>query len=738
VKVDQLTSTSEPPRADELVPTPRRAGAGTPTGAEPLAAWNSARSRFAISGAAVLSLLLLAVGFAASIEALRLIGIFGVLVAGVGAAPFQLVDGLTSSSRIAIAVVLGTALATLVGSIMVFVPVWHPVLAAAIVGVGAAGAHAVGARRALAELRRSGRPATVGLGLREWSRSAYASAACSLLGITLSLGAALALGHIEPPIAGFLTLISPAWYVGLLALLAAIVLARGESEPHIVVPVILLIAALTLTPALVYGTPESQSAVKHVVLVEHILHSHFLPFDHAIYYSYSGFFSAIAWLCRLAGVTAPLGLATFWPTLIVLAGAAELRFLFGRVIRSPQRCWIGITMAVLVNAVGQDYFSPQSVGIVLAIGVSGLVITGRHPLVLPRGARIALLLTLGFSLAVTHELSPYLCGGVLIVLAMFRLVNPRWAALPVIAPAAIWAAVNSHALSGFLTFAAIGNLSNFKPPAHAAVPGLSRLAIVGESTDALVTGLLILIAMAGVGFARNRRRAGAWAFGISAGVGIVFIAINPYGDEGIFRASLFGIPWLVLLALAAVRKHPWRWGAFGVLSVVLLGTYLVAQFGLDQTNVVRRSDVGALEAFIANAPPGSYRLEFAAEGDIPSTVDPALHNLIWDPLWNPHSRDQVAVHSTRRPTQSNLAQLTTKYVQYAETISGTPARNLFAVYSPTSAAYSVVYGLETTANSVQWRNLFLASPQWRVIYASHGSYLFRYVPPRPASTPRPA
>jgi hypothetical protein len=52
--------------------------------------------------------------------------------------------------------------------------------------------------------------------------------------------------------------------------------------------------------------------------------------------------------------------------------------------------------------------------------------------------------------------------------------------------------------------------------------------------------------------------------------------------------------------------------------------------------------------------------------------------------------------------------------------------------------YSVVYGLETTVNSVQWRNLLLASPRWKVIYASHGSYLFRYVPPRPASTPRRA
>ena len=158
-----LTSTSAPPAADEFASTRGRAAATIPAGAEQLAARDSARSRFAITGVAVLSLVMLAVGFAASIEALRLIGIFGVLVAGVGAAPFQLVDGLTPAQRVGLAVMLGLALATLVGSIMAFLPVWHPVLAAAIIGVGAAGAHAVGARRALSELRGSERRLTAGL-----------------------------------------------------------------------------------------------------------------------------------------------------------------------------------------------------------------------------------------------------------------------------------------------------------------------------------------------------------------------------------------------------------------------------------------------------------------------------------------------------------------------------------------------------------------------------------------------
>ena len=704
---------------------------GQPPAAEerPLAVWsNPARSRLLVSAAAVLSLLLLAAGYALHSEALRLIGVLGALIFGAGAAPGQLTDNAFLTERLGVAVMLGLGGSSLVGAVMVLAPLWDPWLAAALVAAAAAYAHVVGVRRSLRTLKASGLPVVKRLSLRGQPAAAQISSALTVLGTALWLAAALSFGHLVPLAAGgFLPTISYAWYAGLLMLIAAIVLARDGSEARIAAPVLMLIVAVTLTPALVYGDPDSQSAVKHVVLIQYILQAHRLHPDY-LYYAYSGFFDGMAWLCRIAGVTNPIGFATYWPVLIGILGAIELRFLLGRVIRSAHRCWIGIMIAALANSVGQNYFSPQAEAFVIALGAFALALTGRTELGISRAARITLLVIAGLALAVTHELSPYLAAGVLIVLGLFRVVNPRWIGLVILVPAAAWAGLHLHALSGFFTLSDLGNLSNFKPPTTAAASGLTRAPIVGLSTDALVLGLLVLVGLALVGLARNVARGGAWGFIVSAGVGLLFIAVNPYGDEGIFRATLFAVPWLVLIAMAAVRKAPWRWPVLALIATVFLGCYLVSSFGLDPSNVVRASDVRALDVYVRDAPPKSYHLEIAASGDLPSSLDPHQHNLVWSALWDDMDPHQVAIHARVPPTAADLTTLTNAYIAYAQKFGHTPPSDLFAVYSPAAAIDSVEYAVETMANSREWLQLFLASPRWRVVYASDGSYLFRYVP----------
>ena len=76
----------------------------------PTIVWRSASSRLLVSAAAAFSLLLIALGFALQVEALRLVGVFGALIFGAGAAPLQLVDGATIGERCGIAVMLGAEL----------------------------------------------------------------------------------------------------------------------------------------------------------------------------------------------------------------------------------------------------------------------------------------------------------------------------------------------------------------------------------------------------------------------------------------------------------------------------------------------------------------------------------------------------------------------------------------------------------------------------------------------------
>jgi len=174
-------------------------------------------------------------------------------------------------------------------------------------------------------------------------------------------------------------------------------------------------------------------------------------------------------------------------------------------------------------------------------------------------------------------------------------------------PAGLWAALNAKALSGFISLSALGNLSNFRPAGHARrrpphAPADRRRELArpcGRAADPRALAL--------VGLARNARRASAWGFMMSAGLGWCYLD-QPLRSEGSFAPRCSG-SWLVIVGLASVRKPPWRYAGFFVVGIVLLGTFLVAQFGLDQTKFARRPDIAALYAFIAHAPPRSYRLE---------------------------------------------------------------------------------------------------------------------------------
>ena len=189
--------------------------------------------------------------------------------------------------RLGVAGVVGLSVLTLVASVMVLTPAWHPLLAAVIIGAVAVGVHVQACRRALPRLRDSGVFRSLGF---SWSAAFDISIACSISGTMLWCSAALVEGHVVPGVGGFLPVISPLWYAGLVLLLAGIVLARGKSELHAMSALVSLVAAFTLTPALVYGMPRSQAAAKHVDLVQLILHAHHLDAEPASIKRIPGFF----------------------------------------------------------------------------------------------------------------------------------------------------------------------------------------------------------------------------------------------------------------------------------------------------------------------------------------------------------------------------------------------------------------------------------------------------------------
>ena len=354
--------------------------------------------------------------------------------------------------------------------------------------------------------------------------------------------------------------------------------------------------------------------------------------------------------------------------------------------------------------------------------------------------RFGLLLLGGCSLAVTHELSPYVVSVTLIVLVVFRAVRPWYVPATCIVPAVLWALLNWQVVASFVTFDDLGNLSNFTPPKTVSAPGLHRLAIVGESSQALLIGLLVLIALAGVGFVATVRRmpgwgllgrAPVWGFLISAGTGLLLITANSYGNEGIFRAALFAIPWLAALATAAAPRNPPGWMSvpFGLVAWGLLGTFLLSMFGLDNASVIRQADFQALDVYEVQASARSYLLDLSY-GDIPVSITfpEAGHYLSWS------SMVTQASFRPNRPDAADAIALAQRYINRAAQ-NGNAPDELYALWSPASAEYSVDYGLETFAQAQAWRTLIAASPDWQVVFNQDGTYLFRVVVPTFTTTP---
>jgi hypothetical protein len=682
----------------------------------------------ALSALFALSLVMLLAGYGLDLIAFRICGVLGAFFFGIGAAPLKAFQETGLAVRLAVAILVGISLPALLASVMALGHWWHPWIIAFLLGTAVAIAHVRACRAALAWLRPPLRRRAALIDQASWLNVSTGLTAAGTFWWLVSM---LVAGHIDPGVGGFLTQISAMWYVGLLLVLGGIVLARGRGELAAIAGVASLVAAMTLTPAYVYGLPRIESAGKHVGFVQQVLAAGFLDRHLGIYQAYSGFFSLAAWISDLAGARDSMGLATYWPCVIDLVGLAVLRLFFGVLLRSTYRIYTAMALTFLVDVVGQDYFSPQSAGFVLAFGVYALAIGGES-VKLSFRARVSLIALISCALAIIHQLSPYAAAVVLGIFVIAKIVRPVYIPLIAAGPAILWALLNWSVLGHFISLSDLGNLSNFTPPKTVATPGLHRLPIVGQGSDALLVGLLVLICLAAVGFlaAITRRpgwgffsRSHAWAMLISAGSGLVLIAANPYGNEGIFRAALFAIPWLAALAVTAVPKATGEWATFpfAMLLTGLTATFCLGSFGLDSAGVIRSGDIKALDFYKSKASAGSFILDLSY-GNIPVGLVMAdtSHYVNWTkvvPQFGGHAAPLGADSAT------TLAQ---NYLGYAYKGHGRVGQ-LYALWSPSSVNHAVDYGLETAGTALGWVTALSHNPVWKLVYSSNGTYLFQLV-----------
>jgi hypothetical protein len=451
----------------------------------------------------------------------------------------------------------------------------------------------------------------VGLVRRRSSLARLGISGLALLPSALAIAGAKLSAPASPSLLGYLSVTNVVWVAGAVLAVVSIIVWHSRPWQLLALPVNLYCVVI-LAPAISYPVTRYAYSAKHVGVVEYILRNHAVNPRIDIYQAWPGFFSAIAWLVTGAGISDPLSLARWWPPIIDALTLLAMAALAKRVLTSQLAATFAVSLFLLANAIGQDYFSPQSLAFFFAVVVYYLII--RPAGVWAHRTNYALLLPLSIALAVSHQITSYLAAVVAAVLFAFGLASSWLPILALAGPAAAWALRNLQVVRKYFSLSTVGNItSNVRTQtSHGLITHKDAVQLVAQYSLAL--GIFVVGAVALLGLAQRRDRL-QWALCVCALSSSVLLFATNYGGEGIFRVGLFAVPWLSVAAARAdlSRRMPLHatHGRRGLgrelvrtgIVAVLLCTYVCSDLMLDSIQAVSPGEVTSERIF--EATPGS-------------------------------------------------------------------------------------------------------------------------------------
>lgn len=375
-----------------------------------------------------------------------------------------------------------------------------------------------------------------------------------------------------------------------------------------------------VTPTLIVDVPIYGWTYKHVGVVDYIQKFHQLPPEHIdIYGQWPAFFTSFAWFADVTGVSTLTVAHWFSPVMHVLI--AVLIAAICRSIGFDRRTAVTAAMiAELVNWVGQDYFAPQALALVMALGVVALLVISRaHP--------VAAIVSIGVfaALVPTHQLTPYWLFGVATLLALLKK-TPWWVPIPYFAVLIVYLIPRLSAVAPY------GLLSGFNPVENAT----SNVTVVG-TVGKIFTSTICRSLSAGVVLAAVlcavilwRRRQPMKIATVMAFSSFALLAGQSYGGEAIFRVYLYAVPGAALLIAPVLvglltgggltgfmQRFGRRTATLAVVAAALAGAQ--GYFGLWSLVVGFPSQVTAAERLLAEAPADSVIMSLYPAG-LPTRV----------------------------------------------------------------------------------------------------------------------
>src|SRR6201996_6848699 len=441
---------------------------------------------------------------------------------------------------------------------------------------------------------------------------------------------------------GLISIMPRASLAGLGLLALPFVRALGRPRPK---PLVLgaLVAAIVIcldgVTTVMEPEPRFPTAYWIAGFVEYIYRTGHTSPALSAYFSWPGFFEAVAAIEHLVGSDNLMPVLRYWPVAMDLLALVPMGLIVKRLHATWRAKWLALFIFTVGNWVGQDYFSPQSFMYVLYLFMLALLITyfgkrstadaaesgpdsgraghrvasrrfvphvpvpafaqrlldrvkldrplpGDKPAVTAsRGARIAAasgIVAIMVFATVGHQLTPFFMVVACVALALIGRCQLR--SLPVLL-AVIFAAWVSFGAVGFWSghlgdmFGGLGDLgSNLSTSVSARSTGTSSLhKYVLYSRDGFAAIVLI---MAGLGLLRRRRLAiDDRVLVVLTAVPFLGFGLQSYGGEMALRVYLFMLPAACVLAAMLFFPAPvsdWRpWRTLPALAVCVIAATVI-------------------------------------------------------------------------------------------------------------------------------------------------------------------
>ncbi|MFE9539014.1 hypothetical protein [Streptomyces sp. NPDC006691] len=521
-----------------------------------------------------------------------------------------------------------------------------------------------------------------------------------------------------------------------------------------------LLFALKAPTSILYDAVRYPWASKHDAVVNHLLANQELrpgvPLsgNMAAYDQWPGFFTLNAGLVRAFGVDTAASYLNWAPLFYGVVLIPVLVLIYRTFAEDWRLVWTGVWIFEVANWVGQDYFSPQGLALILDLAVLAVVFrhfvrpgaagelrsranldpaaasvppptTGRQ-----RAVCVAILAPLIAAINFTHQLTPVmLCVALFALNLTRRYRNPGLLAVTAVIML-IWDVTMGRPLFVETLSSlkeSVGNLLNNSRAGYAGELTGHGPVLQGRADIVMVLVVAVLAAIAVV--LRRKLVRSALPLLLVSVAPVPLFAVNDYGGEMLFRVYLFGLPGAAFFAAAALVPAAAGQGggrigpvvrrrvaavALPVVLVLLVAGFIPAYYGKERMYYTPPAETAMVTRLLDSAPKGSMIL--AVTGSFPQAL---------------HRYDQLEHWYVAEQEEPQNAIMLRDPVGYLEPQLPHDGRPVYFVLTRTQDVYTAGEGLLPPGGFAELRSKLEASPRFRLLERGPYGEVLQYVPPRP-------